>query len=150
MIFLGAGASKPYGIPTLEEFSKDAIDELQKLGHGSLVREIQESFLEFNLKLDFESLYSILEKLYDPFKSVQLLGPFTAFLIKNKENLKSLIWGIIAPNSFYGRKWIPRWNSVETSRLQAYKQTKLNPKQLRPWVEQSILNSLKNLILNFI
>ncbi len=87
MIFLGAGASKPYGITTLEEMSKDAIGELDRLGHGELLEEIRKSLIDFNLTLDFESLYSILEKLADPYKSVQLSGPFTAFILKNKENL---------------------------------------------------------------
>ena len=33
MIFLGAGASKPFGIPTLEEFSNEVIEKLKALGH---------------------------------------------------------------------------------------------------------------------
>jgi hypothetical protein len=89
MIFLGAGASEPYGIPTLKEFSDDAIAHLTRLGHGKLIDEIKESLNEFNIELDFEALYSILEKLSDPIKSIQLSDPFTAFVVKTKENLPS-------------------------------------------------------------
>ncbi len=87
MIFLGAGASKPYGIPTLEEFSEYALDILKRLGHEKIVQSIEDSLNEFDMVMDFEALYSILEGLINPTKSVQYAGPFTAFLVKNKKNL---------------------------------------------------------------
>jgi hypothetical protein len=87
LIFLGAGASKPYGIPTLQEFSQDALDTLKQNGHEELIQKIQETLNEFEMPLDFESLYSILEGLTNPIKSVQYAGPFTAFLVRNKNNL---------------------------------------------------------------
>jgi hypothetical protein len=87
LIFLGAGASKPYGIPTLQEFSQDALNILKQNGHEELIQNIQETLIEFEMSLDFESLYSILDGLANPLKSVQYAGPFTAFLVKNKSNL---------------------------------------------------------------
>lgn len=87
MIFLGAGASKPYGIPTLEEFSEETLDILKKKGHEEVIQNIQESLKEFEMIMDFESLYSILEGLTNPVRSVQNAGPFTAFLVKNKKSL---------------------------------------------------------------
>ena len=87
MIFLGAGASKPFGIPTLEEFSKEVIDELKTLGHIDVLQRIENSFKEFEIKLDFESLYSILEGLKNPLESVRHAGPLTAYFIGNKMSL---------------------------------------------------------------
>lgn len=87
MIFLGAGASKPYGIPTLKEFSEDAINILRQKGHEKLIQDIQGSLKEFDMPLDFESLYSILEGLTNPVRSVQYSGPFSVFLVRNKRNL---------------------------------------------------------------
>lgn len=87
MIFLGAGASKPYGIPTLEEFSEDVLNKLRQIGHEEVIRNIQESLKEFSMTTDFESLYSILEGLTNPVRSVQYAGPLTAFLVRSKRNL---------------------------------------------------------------
>ena len=87
MIFLGAGASEPYGIPTLEEFSEDVLNKLRQIGHEEVIRNIQESLKEFGMTTDFESLYSILEGLTNPVKSVQYAGSLTAFLVRSKRNL---------------------------------------------------------------
>jgi hypothetical protein len=87
MIFLGAGASKPYGIPTLEEFSKEVITKLKESHHTEILERIRASCKEFNIKLDFETLYSILEGLINPVNSVQHSGPLTAFLVRSKKNL---------------------------------------------------------------
>jgi len=87
MIFLGAGASKPYGIPTLQEFSRYVFDKLKEIGHNEVLRDIQESLKEFNMTVDFESLYSVLEGLTNPTKSVQYAGPLTAYLVRNRDSL---------------------------------------------------------------
>jgi hypothetical protein len=87
MIFLGAGASKPFGIPTLEEFSEEVITKLEELHQTDILMRIKDSCKEFNIKLDFETLYSILEGLINPVNSVQHAGPLTAFLIKSRRNL---------------------------------------------------------------
>lgn len=87
MIFLGAGASKPFGIPTLQEFSEDVFNKLKKLGHEEILNHIISTQEEFNITVDFESLYSILEGLIDPVQSVRKAGPLTAFFIRKKMNL---------------------------------------------------------------
>jgi len=84
---LGAGASKPYGIPTLEEFSEDILSKLRQIGHDEVIENILESLKEFNMTKDFESFYSILERLTNPVRSVQYAGPLTAFLVRSKRNL---------------------------------------------------------------
>ena len=87
MIFLGAGASKPFGIPTLEEFSQDVIKQLEMMGHNDVIERIQDSLREFDIQLDFESLYSVLEGLTDPEKSVKSAGPLVAYFIGRKDLL---------------------------------------------------------------
>jgi hypothetical protein len=87
MIFLGAGASKPYGIPTLEEFSEEILSKLRQIGHDEVIENVLSSLKEFNMTIDFESFYSILEGLINPISSVQYAGPLTAFLVRNKRNL---------------------------------------------------------------
>lgn len=87
MIFLGAGASKELGVPTLQEFSELVFNDLRKLGYDDLVNQIIESLNEFHIKVDFEAVYSILEGLVHPVNSVRNAGPLTAFLIKKKSNL---------------------------------------------------------------
>ena len=49
MIFLGAGASKPFGIPTLEEFSKEIIIELKNLGHEDVLFRIENALKDLQL-----------------------------------------------------------------------------------------------------
>ena len=87
MIFLGAGASKSLGIPTLQGFSEYVYSELKKRGHEELVNEIIDSLEHFNITPDFESLYSILEGLVDPTSAVKSAGPLTAFFVRNQSRL---------------------------------------------------------------
>ena len=87
MIFLGAGASKPFGIPTLQEFSQDVFERLEVLGHSERIDVIKSALEEFGMKVDFESLYAILEAISDPIQAVRRAGPFTAFLMKGTTRL---------------------------------------------------------------
>jgi len=87
MIFLGAGASKPFGIPTLEEFSKEVMTKLEQLDQGDILARIKDSCKEFDIELDFETLYSILEGMVNPEESVRHAGPLVAFLVRKKAEL---------------------------------------------------------------
>ncbi len=87
MILLGAGASKPFGIPTLEEFSQEVVKQLESKGHSETLARIRESLDSFGISFDFEALYSILEGLTNPERSVKEAGPLTAFLVGKKESL---------------------------------------------------------------
>ncbi|MHA1878310.1 MAG: SIR2 family protein [Promethearchaeota archaeon] len=87
MIFLGAGASKALGIPTMQDFSKIVFNHLSKKGYSDIIKEIQSSLQEFDMTVDFESVYAILEGLSGPAYSVKKAGPFVAFLMKNRNNL---------------------------------------------------------------
>jgi hypothetical protein len=82
MIFLGAGASKPFGIPTMHEFTQKAKEKLLILGHEKILTEIEESLKEFKMVFDFEALYSVLESMNNPRKSITQSGPLMAFYLK--------------------------------------------------------------------
>jgi hypothetical protein len=87
MILLGAGASKPFGIPTLQEFSNDFINDLKNRGYEDLVFDIQSVLEKFGMPLDFESIYSTLESLYNPLNFVKKAGPAVVYFLKNPEIL---------------------------------------------------------------
>lgn len=87
MIFLGAGASKELGVPTLQEFSKLFIDKLIDSGYQNEINLINKSLNEFGLSIDFEAIYSILESMTDPYHAVQNLGPVAAYYSKSASDL---------------------------------------------------------------
>ena len=92
MIFLGAGASKPFGIPTLQEFSEYVKEKLRKLGHEKLLDRIEKSLMAFNMTVDFESLYSIIEGLIDPIESIRRAGPLTTFYVERKSKITRVLY----------------------------------------------------------
>lgn len=87
MIFFGAGAPTELGLPTLQDLSKDIFKELKRQGHEEIIDRITFSLKEFDIKVDFESVYSIVEGLINPLESIKKAGPFTAYLLKKKENI---------------------------------------------------------------
>jgi len=87
MILLGAGASTELGLPTLQKLSDDMFRELKQKGHGNIIDRITSSLKDFDMKVDFESVYSIIDGLINPIESVKKAGPFTVYLLKNKENI---------------------------------------------------------------
>jgi len=52
-----------------------------------LLTDIERSFEDFNITLDFEGLYSILEGLDDPFESARSAGPLAAYFIRERSRL---------------------------------------------------------------
>ena len=89
MIFLGAGASKPFGIKTLEEMSDDLVKMMQTEGFSEIVEEISNSLMRFGMTPDFEAIYTIVEGLTNPSKAVKKTGPFTAYVCTDLKKLKS-------------------------------------------------------------
>ena len=87
MIFLGAGASKELGVPTLQEFSKLFVKKLLDSGYQNEISLISKSLDEFGLSSDFEAIYSILESVTDPYRAVQNLGPVVAYYVKSASSL---------------------------------------------------------------
>src|SRR6266516_2787712 len=85
MLFLGAGASKPFGIPTMEGFTDEILSILEKkdLGYGSMVREIQTDCAKLDLKSDIEAVLTILRGRMEPDKALRDVGPLVALFAKD-------------------------------------------------------------------
>ncbi len=80
MIFLGAGASKPFGIPTMQELTEKTmtvVNEHDKV----LAKRIEHNLLNAGFALDFENIYTILEALTNPIKAMKEAGPYAGFLL---------------------------------------------------------------------
>jgi len=88
MIFLGAGASKPFEIKTLEEMSGDLIKIMKNKGYGEIVEKITNGLRKFGMTPDFEAVYTIVEGLTKPRQTVKNNGPFTAYVCKELEKIK--------------------------------------------------------------
>jgi len=80
LILLGAGASKPFGLKTLQDLTEDLVEQMRSKGHGETIDTILEALRKFGFTPDFENIYTTLEALVDPHKGVQFSGPFTAFI----------------------------------------------------------------------
>jgi hypothetical protein len=83
MIFLGAGASRSFGIKTLKEMGQRLINIMEKEGYGDLVKQMELSLKRYGMTLDFEAAYSILEGLTRLEDSIRESGPFTAYVGKD-------------------------------------------------------------------
>jgi hypothetical protein len=79
MLFLGAGASAPFGVPTMQGLTELCENYLRENGFAEL-EAIRESMKRFGLVSDFESLLSVLQGLASPVEMVKVSGPFTAYL----------------------------------------------------------------------
>lgn len=85
MLFLGAGASKPFGIPTMQDFSSEIERALKKKGYGDLIKDIKEQLLRFGFVPDFENIYTTLSSITTPGKAISEAGPFVPYLLKFTE-----------------------------------------------------------------
>ena len=77
MLFLGAGASKPLGIPTMAEFTDAVVKDLDSRGMqtwGSLVKDLLARVATAGLKPDIESVLSVLQGLGNPQKALADVG----------------------------------------------------------------------------
>jgi hypothetical protein len=66
MIFLGAGASKVFGLPTLQDLTTNLIELMEDTGYKTLILEIIEAMRKFGITPDFENIYSTVEALTNP------------------------------------------------------------------------------------
>lgn len=80
MIFLGAGASKTFGIKTLQEMSQDLTALMVKEGYETLVNEITQKLSRFGVVTDFEGIYTIVEGIADFQHAISYYGPFVAYI----------------------------------------------------------------------
>lgn len=86
MILLGAGASKIFGLKTLQDLTNDLIDRMREKGHEETITTMISALKRFDITPDFESIYTALEALTDPHQGVKKAGAFAAY-ITHKANL---------------------------------------------------------------
>ena len=65
MIFLGAGASKELGIKTMQELTDEVINLLKNSGHEEETKEIISALKQYDIKPDFEAIFSVIEGLVE-------------------------------------------------------------------------------------
>lgn len=87
MIFLGAGASKIFGVKTLQDMTDDLIKKMENKGYGDTIKKILENLKRFDLTPDFESIFTILEGLTNPKEAVKNSGAFTAYVCRDLKEI---------------------------------------------------------------
>jgi hypothetical protein len=89
MIFLGAGASKVFGVKTMQNLTDDLVKKLKDKGHGETIDDIINSLKAFRITPDFENIYMTLEALVNLIEGVKRSGGLTAY-IATKRGLESI------------------------------------------------------------
>lgn len=90
ILFLGAGASKPFEIPTTKDFAIDAIKTLSSDTYkkeASFLEEIKDTFKD---KFDLEILLTVLDDLSKD-DVLEIISPVTVKFILEKRNPKKYI-----------------------------------------------------------
>ena len=83
MIFLGAGASKVFGVKTLQEMSSDLERFMGKRGHSESIEIIKNCLQKYGLNVDFEAFYTIVQAMANPKEAIRKAGPLTAYVCKD-------------------------------------------------------------------
>ncbi len=98
MLFFGAGASKPLGIPTMAEFTETIIEGLESLprldpkekmlkDYIPKVREIQATVRSFGLNPDIEAILSVLQGKAKPRKALEDFGAQVILFAEQYRNI---------------------------------------------------------------
>jgi hypothetical protein len=88
MILLGAGASKPFGIKTLQEMTNSIVKLMKKHGHGEIVEQILSGLKRFGMTPDFEAIYTVVEGLTNLSQAIKNSGPLTTYVCKDLDQIK--------------------------------------------------------------
>jgi hypothetical protein len=81
MLFLGAGASAGFGIPTLQELTIECETVLKKGGFPTQeFEQIRASLTRFGIVPDFEAIFTVLQSLATIDSSIRMSGPLAAYL----------------------------------------------------------------------
>lgn len=107
LLFLGAGASVPFGIPDMNELTNKILIELKdknKYSEVSKIEQIKKKIGNF-VKSDIEAILTCIDGLNNPKKGIKDAGAFAAYLaysLPNIEcqNLSTEIREIIRKNCF--------------------------------------------------
>lgn len=81
MILLGAGASKFFGLKTLQDLTFDLVEKMKKIGHEETIIDITEGMKRFGLTPDFESIYTTLEALTNLQDGIRRSGGLAAYIL---------------------------------------------------------------------
>ena len=82
LLFLGAGASKFFGMPDMRELTDIVITELKNRYDRDVkvIHAIQKRIETFKMKPDIEAILSCIDALSDPKKGIRNAGPFAAYI----------------------------------------------------------------------
>lgn len=88
MIFLGAGASKIFGIKTLKEMSNDLIQIMIDRGFSSIAQKIVSSLQRYGIEPDFETVFTIIEGLANIEETIRSSNPIMAYVSKDLKDIE--------------------------------------------------------------
>ena len=98
IIFLGVGASKPFGIPTMRELTSNIKNKLENAEDKKIIKIIENSLKAYNIIPDVESILTILIGISDDEKAVKEYGPLHNFML-TKIEIKSKDYRIVQERS---------------------------------------------------
>lgn len=87
MLFIGAGASAPLGIPTMEKFTETVVKDFKSKNLNSyipMVRTIQKNVESIGLSPDIEAVLAVLNARASPRKAVKDIGPAVSNFLRGK------------------------------------------------------------------
>ena len=98
LLFLGAGASKPFDMPLMDELTDIVLNKLktENINHSviSLIDNLIKKRVEdFKIKPDIEAVLTCIDALCNPEKGIQNAGPFAA-LISDQRSADKLTFGV--------------------------------------------------------
>jgi len=81
MLFLGAGASAAFGVPTMQQLTESCEKLLLERGYPEArLSKIKSSLKRYGFVPDFEGMLTILDAFVTPYKGVAAAGPLAAYL----------------------------------------------------------------------
>ena len=89
LLFLGAGASKPFGMPNMKELTNIAVEELKAQHINPFIIDLIKQRVEsLGISSDIEAVLTCIDALSNPQKGIQDAGPFAALLSEYRETDK--------------------------------------------------------------
>ena len=80
MILLGAGASKVFGLKTLQDLTTDIVAKMKEIGHEKVIIDITQAMKRYGLNPDFENIYTTIEALSNPLRGIERNGGLAAYI----------------------------------------------------------------------
>jgi len=80
MIFLGAGASKVFGVKTMQDLTRDLVQKMRDKGYGETIDGILDALKHYEITPDFENIYTTLLALANLKEGIKKSGALTAYI----------------------------------------------------------------------